>query len=654
MTIFFSASPILAQNGPDDDALSFAKGDYFYRHRQFSTALMEFGHLSKDAQQDPMFRKRIAESFEAMYRPNRELWPYVPPRIINDTRTTQQIRVTRRTQDSNPKSDQSFDDRGWQINEHLEADTPGTDGIRANFVMDLDGFRDGHNDLRYRTLLADFYEGRSHLGLGDSATFTSPYFMRGSRLRGADLILNGPVNEFQVLAGAYPVWLEGRDEYIYPRTVLGMRDRVNFLENRVRVGANVMQSRDNEKIRTDDGANPSAPVSPANQPRDNTVISLDQDITFIPDIWTFKAAEAYSITDDNLLSDRFGNNTTLKDSAFQAETHYIHPWFKADSYYERTGPDFRMLTDFPSGAVNSPRTITADREFIRQFIDFKRVGPIDLSLEGSWIRSNLDQDATLGQVRQSWYTANLHLMTPRTWPRIGLRETLYDTTSIPGSTTRPASNRTSISELDVSRRFGLLDWSGFSDYQTEHPLKDHPFFNDNERWSVGTRLAHPLGKRILLNGRYKYQAFNELFDEVREQGIRHEVNGGGSVRLWSTASLSLNYTYLHGKLINPGGTQMIHAEAHSGTLGFAWPYTHTNWDKRRKLSISPGVTLHISDFTNDLERRPLFASYLSLGYDLDQWLRFEVRGEYGYDHDQERADVRSAQSRIWFLWTAEL
>ncbi len=620
-------------------------GDFHYRHRQFETALQEFGRVSKgNRQEDPIFRKQVSDSLAALLRP-KEYPPssYRPP--SSDSHLTQQLRVTRHMQDANRNSDQSFDDRGLQVNEHLAADVPGRDGLRANFVIDLDGFRNGHDDVRYRTLLADFYENSSHLGLGDSATFTSPYFMRGSRYRGLDLIVNGPVHEFQALAGAYPFWLKEEGQYIYPRAVLGLRDRWHFLEDRFRIGGNFVKSMENERMRT---------IDPSNQPRDNAVMSMDQEIKVIPDVWFLTAAEAYSMTHTNLQESRFGDEEKLEDVSFQAESRFIHPWFLSKTRFERTGPDFRLLTDNGIAFSSNPAGITADRQFIQQTLNFKPWGPFNLDLEGSWIRNNLHHNDNLGQVRQSWYTANLHILTPRAWPQIGLRESLYDTISIPGSSTRPSQNRTSLSELEVSRQFGLLNWSGFSDYQLEHPLKDHPIFNDDESWSVGTRLSHPLGNHILLNGRYRYQAFNEVFDEIRQRGIRHEANGGGSIRLWSTASLFLNYTFLHGKLINPGGTGLTHTQEHGGTVGFGWPYTHTSWDKRRKLTISPGVTCHLSDFGHELERRSLFATYLNVGYDFYPTQRLELRGEYGYDHDQERADVRSAQSRIWFLWTAQL
>ncbi|MBI3333099.1 MAG: hypothetical protein HYZ93_03290 [Candidatus Omnitrophica bacterium] len=634
---------VFAEELSHEQALSLSRGDYLYRQRQFELALQEYGQLPKTLQKNQVFRERVEGGLEALYRSRKKPGRRAPAAGAAARAVTEQVRVVRRKEDSDRNSDQSFDGDGLQVNEHLTGRIPIRGELQGRFVMDLDGFKDGHNDLRYRTLLADLFEGPSHLGIGDSASFRSPYFLRGSRLRGMDLLLIGPVHEFQAVAGAYPFWLEERDEYIYPRTVWGLRDRWRLFDDRLRFGGNLIQTRDNEKVRT---------IDTANQPRDNVVVSLDQELKLIPEVWFLKAAESYSDTDDNLLSNRFGENTKLKDASFMVESLIIQPWVRSTSRFERTGPDFRLLEDIPSGGVTTSKGITADRQFVQETLDFSPWGPLDLDLEGSWMRNNLDDDDNIGEIRQSWATANLRFLTPFGWPRPGIRQTWTDTVTVPGSVTRPSQTRNLQTEFELSRRLLSVDWTGFADYEVEHPLKDRNSFDEEERWSLGTRLSRPLGERLLVNGRYQFQEFDELFDEVREDGIRHEASGGGSLRLWFNASLSAQYTFQHGKLIDPGGTRLVHAEEHAGTLGFSWPYSRVSRDRRRKLSFSPGVTAHFSDFSKGLSRRPLLAGRLGLQLEAMRDWKLELMGEFRYDKDSDRQAVRTEESRMWLLWTS--
>jgi len=189
-------------------------------------------------------------------------------------------------------------------------------------------------------------------------------------------------------------------------------------------------------------------------------------------------------------------------------------------------------------------------------------------------------------------------------------------------------------------------------YQVEHPLERRETFDEEDLWSVGWRLARPIGERLLLHNRYQYSAFDELFNEIRESGFRHETNFGGSVRLWSTASLSLSYSYLNGKLLNGRGTSLTDTDGHIGTANFTWPYTRFSSGKKRKLSFLPGLAYHISDLGQSLRERPLLTGRLGLGYEVYQDWRLELMGEFRYDEEDEDPLVRTEQSRLWLLWTS--
>jgi len=642
-----SLVPAFTEEFTSQQTLRLSRADFLLREAQAPQALEELGSLPKDAYEDPGTQQTLAKAFELAYARERRAArarshatsPAVSQQIEN------RIRVTRRKRDAEANSDQSFDDRGWQVNEHAAAQVEGPDGLRSRFVVDLDGFRDGHNDLRYRTLLADFSKGSSHLALGDSSTYPSPYFLRGSRFRGAHLLLSGEANEFQALVGAYPFWLEGRDEYIYPRMVFGARDRVRLVEDRIWLGANFAQTQDNEKIRT---------IDVANHPRNNLVASLDQELRLIPGVWRVKAAQSYSVTEDNLeeAQNRFGHQKRLNDSAFTVESLVTQPKFRWRSLFERTGPDFRLLTDLPSGSVVNTKGITADRRFVGQSLDLAPIGPIDLDLAASWYRNNLNHQTEVEQTRQSWYTADIGFLIPPTWPQPRVRSAFYETVSVPGSTTRPSQTRTLDLNGELHKNFWSTDGTAFATYKVEHPLKDKLIFDEDESWSFGTRLARPLGERLLLHGRYQYLFFDELFDEVRGRGRRHEADLTQSLRLWSTANLSLSYTLWHGKFHRPGEVVLARGQANLATASFNWPYRWLSPDKRRKLTLSPGFTYHISDLNPNSEDRPVLTGSLKIGYENSPDWRLELSGEFHHEHDEERDQVRSEDSRIWLLWTS--
>ncbi len=630
-----------AQEPPAADLLGLARADHLLRQKEFEAALAEMGHLSKPAQEDPYFRDQASRAFAGLYRSSRResFLAALPP---FGGKAIQTVRVTRRRQDSDRNSDQTSDNRGLQVNEHFESTLGRKDWWNGRLVLDVDGFKNGHNDVRYRTVLVDLFKGSTHLALGDSATYASPYFLRGARLRGVQLLLPGETHELQLVAGGYPFWLEDRDAYIYPRTVWGLRDKWHLMADRLRLGASLFQARDSEKIRT---------IDVANRPRDNVVYSLEQEMKLIPDVWSLQAYEAYSVTDDDLLTERFGNARKLKDTALRVDSYLIQPLFRWRSRYERTGPEFRILTDIPSGSVVNPKGITADREYIQQYLDFSPLGPLDLDLEASWYRNDLDDDSTVEQTRQRWATVQAGFLVPEGWPRPGLRATATETISVPGSTTRPSKTRNLDLRGELSHRVGPWSLTGFGTFEAEHPLKDKISFDEETLWSAGGRFSRPLGQRLFWSGRYLYRFFDEVFDEQRLRDHGHETNQNLSIRLWSAASLGLAYSYQRGMLRGALSAKKVDASRHLGSASFSWPYIWTRWDKSRKLTLHPTLSYTLSDATNDLGERSLFSSGLRASYEAYPDWKLQLGGEFRWDDDDEANQVHTEESRLWLLLT---
>ena|GEM_PF-416507 len=645
----FAAEPPVASS---DYILQMARVDLLIRKREYTRAAEELGRVPKERQEDPLFQKYTEKVTSALYSPKERSAAAPGAAFARRDTVTERLRVTRHKKDADARSDQNGDNRGWQINQRLVSDVEGKDGIRAKFQLDLDGFKNGHNDLRYRTVLADFYDGPSHVALGDSATYTSPYFLRGSRLRGLNAILSGELNEFQAVAGGYPYWLEDRDEYIYPRTVIGARDRWKIFDDRIRLGAGFVNTRDNGKIRT---------VDLANKLRDNFVYSLDQELKLIPDVWYLKTAQAYSVTDEDLEDKRFSDPRKLKDTSFKAETLLIQPWVRWTSRFDRTGPDFRLLTDIPSGGVLNAKGITADRQLFENFVDLEPIGPFDLDLQASFHKNNLDEDNTVEEIRQSWYSANLGIRTPKGWPKPRFRATMIDTVTVPGTQVRPAQSRAISLRSELSHYHEGIHFTEFAEYGADIPSEDKALFNAEEKWSLGARAATTFLERILVSPHYTYR-FTDTEEMFFTDGahrpqpvdaVNHEAGLSTSTRLWSTSSLGLAYTFLHGKMTDPGGLLLTPTEGHSGSVNFSWPYTRHSWNKRRKLTVFPALAAQFTDLSNGLEKRPLFSGQLSTAYEVLQDWKAELRGEFLFDHDTDGDRIRTEEHRIWMLFTSQ-
>lgn len=633
---------MLAEPLSSAEVLRLARVDLLLRRHAYQEALEEMGRLPKALHGDPLFQRYMNRAFAGLYAPpaDQARFRTVPQK----RRVLQTLRVTRRKQDANAASDQNSDNRGWQIHEELEAQVTTRGGLTGRFLLGLDGFRNGHNDFRYRKLLGDFSKGGARFSAGDVASFPNPYLLRGSEFRGVNLLLSGETHRLQTFFGGYPVWLERRDEYIYPRTVLGLYDQWKGPGERFTLGAGLAQTRDSEKIRS---------IDTDRQPRDNLLFTMDQTVKLIPEVWFLKAAQGYSVTDDNLIEDRFGDTRKLKDTAWMLESRFIQPWVRWRSYYERTGPDFRVLTEIPSGAVNNPKAVTSDRWFMNHFWDFDPLGPFDLDLGFSQYRNNLDDDATVAQTRQHWATANLGIRVPEDWPRPRLRASWIDTVTTPGPTSSASQSRIWDLRGELAHRLHSLRVTEFLTYRTELPMKDRVDFDEEEQWGMGLRVGAPLGDRFFASARYAYEAFDELFNERRERGMRHEVNLSGGLRLWSSASLGLSYSFLTGKLIDPASVNLTHAQGHLGSVTFGWPYQRRSPDLRRSWSAHPSMELYFSDFNQGLQKRPLAAGRLKLGYAvLEDW-RVELGGEFHYDHDDEGLNVRTEESRLWLLWESQ-
>jgi hypothetical protein len=238
---------------------------------------------------------------------------------------------------------------------------------------------------------------------------------------------------------------------------------------------------------------------------------------------------------------------------------------------------------------------------------------------------------------------------------------MIDTVSSPGTQVRPAQSREVNLRSELSHTHEGIHFTEFAQYQTDRPAEDKDLFSAEEKWSLGARAATTLLERILVSPHYTYRFTDTTevpFVDGRHRyqpvdAVNHEAGVSTSTRLWSTSSLGLAYTFLDGKMTNPGGLFLTPTRGHSGTANFTWPYTRHSRNKRRKLSVFPALAAQFTDLSDALEKRPILSSQLSLAYEVMQDWKAELRGEFLLDRDTEGDQIRTEEHRIWMLWTAQ-
>lgn len=573
------------------------------------------------------------------------------PRVVT------QARIMHRHYDPDQRSDPSFDDRGWQYNTQglLEADAA---GWRHIIRAAVDGIQDDVNDLRPRHLS---YQARrdgvrittgdvrsyltSHRTSGFTDTEYTGYTLNSIRLRGMDVELAADRHELHVMAGVTPYYLSKSERYIYPRQVYGVRDRYQLVPW-YRTGFGAAYARDqDERIEH---------VNSASQPREFSVLSWEQDITVMPEHWTINTESAYSQTDDNLHPTRFGDNVKLKDWAHHLTSEWRWPALRIVGSYERIGPDFRAPTNVGASGVNST-SVSPDREQLLWRIYPRRAGRLFGHFLYGSTRNNLADDSAVEMTREQWLTAQGGLELPREWPQPDARATLTRTVSVPGN--RFSADRRWLYDLEGSlrKRWWDVDWLGGYDYW-QVANDGGTDFDDEYRRTWSLQAGRQLWPGGYLGTRGAWAWAQDRFNNATtlRRHTEQEADVTVSSRLWSTASLSLGYTYQDrgaGFVVDPSQTA-TGGILNTFSASFLWPY-HRTLRPGRTLELLPSVHFHYTDASDDLERHPVLSGRLTARYSVRDVYRWELALEHRSDDDDELANARSEEWRVWVALTSK-
>ena len=170
-----------------------------------------------------------------------------------------------------------------------------------------------------------------------------------------------------------------------------------------------------------------------------------------------------------------------------------------------------------------------------------------------------------------------------------------------------------------------------------------------------------MGRRFTFSPHYTYRISDEDIDVVRDLDLerlrvvtnRHETGVSTSYRLWDTSSVGVSYDYFSGRIPAYAGARLVEVTGHSGTASFTWPYTRNLRGNRRKLSVFPGLFFHLSDLSQDMGRRPLATSRLTMAYEVFHSWKVELMGEFRYDDNEDLGHADTEESRLWLLWKSE-
>lgn len=653
-----SAEPLSSQ-----DLLALGRADHWAQQGRWDAAATELGRLPHASQENPAVKRYVARTFGRLYGPSDRAPAGVAaspaPPSARGPRIVTQARIAHRRYDPEQRSDRSLDDLGWQYNTSglLEADDAA--GWRHVVRASVDGIQNDINDLRPRHLSYQTRRDGVRVTTGDIRTYLTShhtsgitdyeytgYTLNSVRVRGLDMMLANDRHDLHLVGGVTPYYLSPSDEYIYPRQIYGIRESYRPTAwYRAALGAAYARDFD-ERIEH---------VDPAIQPREFSVIAMEQDLTVIPDRWTVNAESAYSVTDDNLQPNRFGDNVKLRGWAHHVRSEWRWAPLRIIGHYERVGPEFRAPANVGANGVNST-TVPPDREHYLLRLYPRRMGPLFGQVVYGGSRNNLDDDASVEMTREEWLTAQGGLALPEPWPQPDARLTLTRTVSVPGASHRFSPDKRWLYNLDTSlrKRWWEIDWTGGYGYWEMTP--DDGYDREYRRTfslQAGRRLWWP---GLYGSSRLAWTRAHDLFNNATmRRRTEREANVTLSSRLWSTSSLSVGYTYQDlgvGLLVDPDLQTARGGILHTFSSSFVWPYAkRLRWG--RALELFPSLHFHYTDASDDQQRHPALASRFTARYRVRDAYRWELAFEHRMDDDDEIASVSVEEWRVWLALTSK-
>lgn len=655
------------QTKPIETKLILAKALHFYSMGKLDDALTQIETVLIRDPQNPLAREYLSKIFSRIYetqecrnsqKPERlgkisseiaqsridigveKPYIYIPGNEIYE-RFINTFSTGYRRQQAEASSDTDFDPSGYFIEEHFRYDDDTVPGYQSTFIGDIRYHDNDHEDGRMRRGTYALSNQDMRFIVGDTATRFSRYVMRGIYYRGLSLYTKSDKDALRFVGGAVPTYLTDTEEWIHPRSIYGLRGERRF-SDRYSAGISMMHLIDSNRVRT---------INSAYNPKNNYVISFDEAIEVIPDMWRIKTETAYSYSDE----DRTDEDIIIKEETLSDYAHYFRsqirmPKFNLVNLYERIEPDFRSYADI-SSSTTWYADLTGDREHIYNFLEYYPLDSIYTSLFFSRTRNNLDSDSDVETNERMFYGHELRLIPPpeARWPRFSIRTHFENARSNPGSvsTSDDVSDRDIIFEL-CKRLYGIDLTTSYTNRKRIENIKTYATYSDV--YSVSA--AKELSERVLLNLAYLYDHSDEKQDgRYSTSAIEEDFNINTSMRLWDTSNLTLGYAFERDKDFVDAQTE---AKRNSLFTTFGWPFSRTyRWD--RKLTLNPFISYHLATDDNSTRDRSVWTANLDSSYSPteDQKISMEVLYRQDQDDDQN-GESKTDEYRLLLTYRALL
>lgn len=480
---------------------------------------------------------------------------------------------------------------------------------------------DIRENVRFRTATWWMKNDKIQFILGDTSSYFSRYVLNGVSYRGVNLNMDLYKNAFgdvtdniTLLYGKIPYFFLDEDKYIYPRDIVGVRNKLS-LWGIWDLNASLAYLWDSDaKVKK---------INSTNKGKENAVISVDQAFKLIPNIWTVYGENAFSYANDDLKTD----TKILRSTAHYFASDFKIDKFKAYSSYEWIDPNFRSFVGLSGFTAN--KQVTVDREHITNFITYEPYEEVYFSLQHSRTRTNLDKRQETETIKTNNYKAYLKIMPKNNLPRFTVRGSLWTGDSNPGPFDSPWMQDSWDAVFEMAKTFGDTDLS------TSYGIRRYSEYI-NETSTYGDALGHEFSlaarKRIFdrIEVAPSYTLSRVALEKKPNRPLYTETITGHlfdiniSSWLWDTAHLTLDYSFSTAESFT---TPSVWGSNNALTTTFSWPFTR-DLGNGKKLVFSPFVSYHCADGTSTLLERNYLATRLEGDYFLTENSKLNLTGEY--------------------------
>lgn len=627
------------QQVAQSDEFAIARAVYLYNQRRFAEAKGDLKEIAIENPNNPIARAyigRIDSAFDSRQKTKKELEEEIKgiasveqaqlggnygKEEFGDTDGNEKF--TTNTFLSTAKVNQKGDDlRNYHVSEGLRMEGSLND-FKYTATANINYYNQNSRREDWRLVNATWWMQNDKLRfiLGDTSSYLSRYVLNGVNYRGVNINMNlyesmfGDIKDkMTFLYGKVPYFWQTEDEYIYPRDIMALRNEID-ISNWWELNTSFAYIWDNDtRVKK---------INVNNNGKKNGIFGIDQIFRIIPGVWTFTNETAFSYDNESIEEDIDSINgwATYWVSDIKTKT------LKVYNSYERIEPEFRSYVGLTGFTAN--KQVTIDREHILNFLDYTPYEEVDLGLQYSRTRTNLDKKDDVQTIMDSNYKANLKIMPKNALPEFSLRGSIWTSNCEPGPVGSPQSESSWDAIFAMSKTLWETDWT------TSYGIKGYSqYINDTHSYGDALEHSFSLGAskryfdRITLTPSYTLSRATLKKEPNRpistDSVFSHMLDVSFSSILWDTANLTIDYNLSR---TQDFATPSLWGTNNAFTTTFSWPFT-TMLGRNKKFVLSPYLAYHYSAGSATLLDRRYFSGRVEGDYFLTQNSKFNLSGEY--------------------------